>query len=66
MQTPAENNRLFAEAAVFFYSCVSAIITGMVSTEAKLTNDTVFAATPVSRPYLAANITVLLALGALA
>ena len=50
----------------FCHICVSAIITGIVSTEAKLTKLTVFAAMPVSLSYFAANITVLLALGALA
>ena len=44
----------------------SAIIAGMVTIEIKLTALTVCAARPVSLSYLAANITVLLADGALA
>ena len=56
----------FAEYATPAYICVRAIMTGMVRMEAKLMNATVLDATPVSLPYLAENITVLLALGALA
>ena len=44
----------------------SAIINGMVIMEIKLTIATVFEAKTESLPYLAANITVLLAVGALA
>lgn len=54
------------------YACNSytaadrAIIAGMVSTESSVITATVLEAKPVSRPYFAANITVLLAVGALA
>ncbi len=65
----------FCTAVTLCYLCVphlpcyifdSAIISGIVRTDAKLTSATVFDAVPVSLPYFAANITVLFALGAAA
>lgn len=56
----------FAQRFLPCYIFDSAIISGIVRTDAKLTSATVFDAVPVSLPYFAANITVLFALGAAA